>query len=249
VNFNLFNSTALTKNHVETFRRYWSTTNLKNLLSIDHNLAVSKYKVLPFSRLLPVQLFSYIQTKTTKQLNSFLMFCLKGVFSVQAASAGLNVLDLTTSINRHWFINNFIIFKTPTFGKRQSVIQESLILTSQSSISYSVCEFLKPWKLMSRLQLNSHFVSTRTNSDVWKPIALTLYRAIVYSIPLLQDNTIPSCQLRLHRSSPYSTQQKSSAVFFVHSAVNSKKAFKPNMSRKPKGDLKPSCQQVSKKLE
>jgi len=35
----------------------------------------------------------------------------------------------------------------------------------------------------------------------------TLYRAIVYSIPLLQDNTIPSCQLRLHRSSPYSTTE------------------------------------------
>jgi len=39
-------------------------------------------------------------------------------------------------------------------------------------------------------------------------IALTSYRAIVYSLPLLQDNTIPSFQLRLHRKSPFSTQQK-----------------------------------------
>ena len=52
-------------------------------------------------------------------------------------------------------------------------------------------------------------------------IAVTLHRAIFYNLPLLQDNTIPSCQLRLHRSSPFSTQQKSSAVFFVHPSVNS----------------------------
>ena len=52
----------------------------------------------------------------------------------------LEVLGLATDKIRHRFINNFIIFKTPTFGKWQSVISEICFLTSQRSAQDSASD-------------------------------------------------------------------------------------------------------------
>jgi len=60
---------------------------------------------------------------------------------VQGASDGLNVLDLTTSIIRHRYINRFIIFKTPDFGKRQSVISRQSYF-NLSALSKRLCMWI-----------------------------------------------------------------------------------------------------------
>jgi len=65
LNFILLNSIALTKNHVETFQRYWPATNLRNLPNIDYSLVVSKHNFFSCSQLLPVLFVSYIQAKLT----------------------------------------------------------------------------------------------------------------------------------------------------------------------------------------
>jgi hypothetical protein len=110
------------------------------------------------------------------------MFRLEGIFNVQAASFGLNLLGLASCIIRHRFINNFTIFNTRNLVNG-SLLSHRSALTSQSTALGSAFDFSRTGNANVSSATNFKLSHTRNKLPVSHPNNM------------LQDNTIVSSQL------------------------------------------------------